>query len=93
MRYLFVLLVFWTLSVMADTPVSRFATGQQFFGKNPETAVAAMPPNPADLRADWWRYFEVDPSTLKERINAADRYLNEALQELPEDEKSVAKTR
>ena len=93
MRYLFVFLVFWTLPVIADSPVSGFATGQPLLEKNPETTVAVTALNPANLTADWWRYFEVEPSILKDRINAADRYLNEALQELPEDEKSGAKAR
>lgn len=87
------MLVFWILPVIADTPVSGLVGGQPLLGKRSETSGAAIPPNPANLPADWWRYFEVEAAVLKERVEIATRQLNAILQDLPEDERSDAKGR
>ncbi|MGY6276706.1 mechanosensitive ion channel domain-containing protein [Methylomonas sp. MgM2] len=33
-----------------------------------QQSLSATPPNPQDLSADWWRYFDVDSATLNQRI-------------------------
>lgn len=87
MRYLFVLLFFWTLSAAAQAPLSKIIADKLITGKNPAAYPAPAPPDPANLAPDWWRYFEVDTSELKDRIVIITRQLKH----FPEDENSDAR--
>lgn len=42
------------------------------------------PPNPAELRASWWDYYEVDPERLHVRIQKTDEAFQHLQRELPE---------
>ncbi len=91
MRYLFILWVFLTVPAAAETSISGFVTGQSVPGKKSDTSVST--PNPANLKANWWRYFDVEPDILKERIDNIIRQLKAILEALPEDGKPDIKSR
>lgn len=93
MTGLFLLLAFWIQPVAANTPFSKLLGGQTLLGKNPETSPEALPPSPANLTADWWRYFEVEPAILQNRIDNLDRQLENLLRDLTENIKPDAASR
>lgn len=45
-----------------------------------EEAVA-FPPNPAELKSDWWSYYKVDPERLIVRVQRTNESLNRLEQE------------
>jgi small-conductance mechanosensitive channel len=78
---------FWTPQAMADPP----ADGRLF--ERERDHVAALPPDPQDLRPDWRRYFDVAPDKLNERIEGASQSLKAFLRTLPEEERTEAQAR
>lgn len=76
MRYLLFFLLYAAPSFAASIPDSVLIVGQPSADQSREIPSAAIPPDPAKLTANWWRYFEVDSATLKSRIDAASSYLN-----------------
>lgn len=67
-----VLSCFMLLFYIAGVSTEASALIQNAVKGLPENTAAAIlpvnPPNPGDLRADWWRYFDADTPILKTRI-------------------------
>ncbi len=74
-------------------PAPGLAADQPLLGENSRKTPTLSLPNPLDLKADWWRYFETDSSTLKARTETLVKQLTSITQTLPEDQKLDANTR
>jgi len=65
------LLFLFLASVMpAASAVPKLSEGIRLLAGESATqhSLSAIPPNPQDLSADWWHYFDVDSAVLKQRI-------------------------
>ena len=91
MNYLFLFLLCWSLSATSESFVSQPASDPLLLGRNRDAASESRPPDPADLSADWWRYFDVRLSDLPEHIDKTVGQLQILLQKIPENEKKDAK--
>ncbi len=90
MRFLFILFILYTQSLVAGAPVSDLIIGKSLPENSPSTS-EAIPPNPANLKSDWWRFFDVEPDILQKRIDTVIQQINAIDQQLPADQKSNIK--
>ncbi len=90
MNYLLLPLLLYTLSAGADIQIPSLATNKLLVSDKPSATPADLPPDPARLTADWWRYFDVGPAVLKTRVEQAARQLQTLMQQLPEAEQASA---
>jgi len=89
MKYLVYLLWFYSLSALSITQIPGLVVDQ----KHPEVGQQVksdelLPPNPIELKADWWQYFEVENAALPKRIETATQQFQKVLQSLPESGKA-----
>ncbi len=83
------LLLLWGLPLMGWS--QGFGLSPGLLPRAAPTEVAAVLPEPAQLDAQWWRYFQADtPEELARRVDNMQARLNELTTELPPDVLSSA---
>ena len=69
-KQLSLLLLFFASVMPVASAIPKLSEGVRLLaGENAnQHSLSAIPPNPQDLSADWWHYFDVDSAVLKQRI-------------------------
>jgi len=70
MKTVLLVLLFVVSSMQAAVAVPKLREGVKLLvGDNVnQQSLSAIPPNPQELSADWWHYFDVDSGALEQRI-------------------------
>ena len=91
MRYLFVLLWLYSSVISAVLPIPYPGAVQALMDNKATDASLTTLPNPGHLSADWWLFFDTDPTLLKGRIEQFAEELKPIEQELTAAGKPDAK--
>ena len=69
-KQLSLLLLFFASVMPVASAIPKLSEGVRLLaGENAnQHSLSAIPPNPQELSADWWHYFDVDSAVLKQRI-------------------------
>ncbi|OAI17773.1 hypothetical protein A1359_05685 [Methylomonas lenta] len=76
MRYFLLILLFLVNPVLGQIALPGLGDDTSLAdAKSSHPALASKPPNPLDLSAGWWRYFNVESVELSQHINQSDALL------------------
>lgn len=94
MKYLTLLLLFYFLPISANPELPDLRLiGKPQTKQDLQINPVAVPPDPAALQADWWRYFDTAPADLPQRLDNLIQHLQASLQAMPENLQAETKAR